>query len=1319
MLPTSRPSYGPSMMPSTSPSGMPSARPSAVPSDSTAPSVLPSAFPSRSQSPSLKPSSAPSISPVPSFAPTNVCNNVTIDFDTYPDGTPTLNGEYVSTEWFDSYGVILSASGGYLDIPRLLNTSDSSVENDLGSPNKKCTPPGPGSGEGGEPGMPGENCVPQGNVLIIQESNSEIPDDNRDGGNITFDFSPNADIVYSIGLMDIGGTNTAIKVVHEDRFGTQNETTIIVIGLGNNAVQTVPINIENVSELTVNLAGSGAVTFISYCFIAGGGSRPPTLLTPMPNPPSPSPTTSPTGAQQGKVVGVVFEDTNGNGIQDVGEPGIPYVDVVITDSSGASQTVTTDMNGKYTVVVPTGPTVTDIDDTTLPLGAEQTAGTDPTTLVVVAGGTVTDSDGFQLVGRVEGVVFEDVNGNGVQDPSEPGIVDVNVIVTDSSGVSQTLTTDENGRYRVIVSAGLAVTDIDESSLPYGAKQTSGSDPTTLEVPTGGTVSDLDGFLFVGRIDGLVFEDVNGNGMQDPGESGIPNVDVVITDSLGVSQTVTTDTNGKYSVVVPTGPTVINIDESTLPQGALQTAGDDPSTLDVSVGVTATESDGFLIPSESPSTDPTSASLVPSFAPTTLCSNVTIDFDTFPGNTPTIGGAYVSNEWFDAYGLILSADGGYLNIPRLLNTSEPGTDRDLGSPNKECTPPGPGSGEDGVPGMPGENCIPQGNVLIIQESNSEMPDDNRGGGVISFDFSPNAESVYLIGLMDIGGNTTTITVVYEDVVSGIPTETTIIVIGLGDNAVQAVPINITNVSQLRVNLGGSGAVTFISYCFSDDGGSRPPTLTTQFPSQTPSPSPAPSQLLSTSPSFMPSSGLPSPPLHIDGYLIVFIIFSVFPSGSASTSGAYVSIEWLELGLTLSASGDSGFPRLLNTSNMSGVLGSPNEKCTPSGPGLGEGGEPGMPGENCDSLDNVLIVQQSNSELPAASNIGGVIECTFSSKVLVVYSVRLFGIEGGGTTITVFHADGSRTTTISVIGLGQNSVQTVSIGIEGVARLLVNLSGSGAVVNIGIGTDAGEDSPQSLEPTPTPVVSSGGSDDLHAGLSYVTVDFNTMTDGTPTESGSYVSNVWLDEIGFSLSASGGISTSPRLLDTSIAGSILAKEKCIRSNGEFTGANCEPIGNVLIVQSNSETDENVPEPNSEGGIISFLFSPAISLVYSVGVISANHSSITVVHKDETQTTKLSVTPLGLDHVQSVAIDLTQVSQIDVHLSGIGAVTDIAMGKDPNLVIRQDDETPMPSQFVSYAVPATPAVKESLTSLFPSQAPSLVLPKGDVDSNYQDVAN
>ena len=197
--------------------------------------------------------------------------------------------------------------------------------------------------------------------------------------------------------------------------------------------------------------------------------------------------------------------------------------MIITDSSGTSQTITTGSTGMYMVTAPAGPAVTDIVESTLPSGSVQTAGNDPTTVNVPADGTATDSDGFQPTGKVEGVVFKDTNGNGIQDSGEPGLPNVQAVITDSSGASQTVTTNSAGLYSAVVPAGTAVTNIVESTLPAGVTQTAGVDPTTLSVPAGGTATDSDGFQPTGKVKGTVFEDTNGNGIQDQGEPGLPNV----------------------------------------------------------------------------------------------------------------------------------------------------------------------------------------------------------------------------------------------------------------------------------------------------------------------------------------------------------------------------------------------------------------------------------------------------------------------------------------------------------------------------------------------------------------------------------------------------------------------------------------------------------------------------------------------------------------------------------------------------------------------------------------------------------------------------
>jgi uncharacterized repeat protein (TIGR01451 family) len=297
------------------------------------------------------------------------------------------------------------------------------------------------------------------------------------------------------------------------------------------------------------------------------------------------------------VFGHIFEDRDGNGVQDASDPGIAGVDVHITDRLGVTQVTTTDANGDYSAVVPAGMTTADVDEGTLPAGAVQTAGTDPSTVDAPAGSnTDIGADGYQLRASIFGRIFEDRDGDGVQDASEPGIAGVDVHITDRLGVALVATTDASGEYRADVPAGQTTADVDESTLPLGAVQTAGTDPSTVDVPPGSnTDMGADGYQLRATVFGRIFEDRNGNGAQDPPEPGITGVDVRITDRLGNTQIATTDANGDYSADVPAGLTTADVDESTLPPGAVQTAGTDPSTVDVPPGSTTDlGSDGYRV-----------------------------------------------------------------------------------------------------------------------------------------------------------------------------------------------------------------------------------------------------------------------------------------------------------------------------------------------------------------------------------------------------------------------------------------------------------------------------------------------------------------------------------------------------------------------------------------------------------------------------------------------------------------------------------------------------------------------------------------------------
>ena len=186
---------------------------------------------------------------------------------------------------------------------------------------------------------------------------------------------------------------------------------------------------------------------------------------------------------------------------------------------------------------PAGTTVSDWSD--LGINPDPNGNGDPSD-----GGAEDNATPLQLA-VVWGHIFQDTNGNGVEDPGEPPLVGVSVVITDSSGVTQTVATDASGNYTVTVTAGLTTADVDEATIPFDYLQTAGSDPTTVNAPQGSlTHIGDDGYQPLGTLGNWVWWDVDGDGEQDAGEPGIPGVDVVLSDGFVI--TTTTDASGFYT-----------------------------------------------------------------------------------------------------------------------------------------------------------------------------------------------------------------------------------------------------------------------------------------------------------------------------------------------------------------------------------------------------------------------------------------------------------------------------------------------------------------------------------------------------------------------------------------------------------------------------------------------------------------------------------------------------------------------------------------------------------------------------------------------------
>ncbi len=318
-----------------------------------------------------------------------------------------------------------------------------------------------------------------------------------------------------------------------------------------------------------------------------------------PTTPTSVPVSAPPGApasadfgnqQLGTVNGTVFYDANGNGVRDSGqqnvtaELGIPGVTITLKNATNGTTvgTTTTDANGNYSFPnVPVGGYI--VTQTT-------PGGYTPTTPVSVpvsvpAGGAATADFGDRQSGAVVGVVTNDLNGNGVANPGEPGLSGVtiglyspgsdNIPGTGDDVLVSTTTTATDGSYAfTTVAPG---TYSVRQTVPSGFVNTS---PTQLPVvvPAGGVgVADFTDQQ-VGSVSGVVFNDLNGNGVQDPGEAGVPGVQIQLV-NVNTNQTTfgITATDGHY-VFTSVPPGNYNVIE-TVPNGFSPTTA---TTVGVSV-----------------------------------------------------------------------------------------------------------------------------------------------------------------------------------------------------------------------------------------------------------------------------------------------------------------------------------------------------------------------------------------------------------------------------------------------------------------------------------------------------------------------------------------------------------------------------------------------------------------------------------------------------------------------------------------------------------------------------------------------------------------
>ena len=168
-------------------------------------------------------------------------------------------------------------------------------------------------------------------------------------------------------------------------------------------------------------------------------------------------------------------------------------------------------------------------------------------------------------GTVEGVVFNDINRNGVQDKGEEGVKDITIRLEDGS----TVKTDEKGYYqfsRMEVGRHLVTLDVRRIPADYSIIS---PEKMWVEVKLRETARVNFQLIAAGRMEGRVINDLNGNGKFDPGEKGVSNVLVLLEPG---NNNAYTDEDGKFTFenILP-GAYKMKLDPATLPEDSVYTS----------------------------------------------------------------------------------------------------------------------------------------------------------------------------------------------------------------------------------------------------------------------------------------------------------------------------------------------------------------------------------------------------------------------------------------------------------------------------------------------------------------------------------------------------------------------------------------------------------------------------------------------------------------------------------------------------------------------------------------------------------------------------
>ncbi len=150
-------------------------------------------------------------------------------------------------------------------------------------------------------------------------------------------------------------------------------------------------------------------------------------------------------------------------------------------------------------------------------------------------------------GSISGMVYNDANADGQTDSGEGGLAGITLQLKDASdNVIKTATSSSDGTYNF---TGLTAGSYKVSATIDSARAQTTPNPASVTLGTDSTaVIDFNfgSLLPAGSISGLVFNDANGNGSLDSGETGLASVTVTLQDANGNKTQAITAGDGTYA-----------------------------------------------------------------------------------------------------------------------------------------------------------------------------------------------------------------------------------------------------------------------------------------------------------------------------------------------------------------------------------------------------------------------------------------------------------------------------------------------------------------------------------------------------------------------------------------------------------------------------------------------------------------------------------------------------------------------------------------------------------------------------------------------------